>query len=236
MNNEQIITNLSGKEIAVLKAVDELGDCTVSEIAKKSGLKRTTVYNFIENLVDGGFLRSQEINGVRHYFSAEQTFNLLESEAKGVASKFHSLTLLTTKDSIKRQIRETLHAKNTPVDWILGSAESLDFLGKKFIESYMAQALKNGVELRTLCSPSNISNHIFSSNKESNNNSRSLRVANSNLPFKTTVTIHDDTLTFISPEHDGVGYIIRDISMAESFRFIFNNLWETGKDIGEEQH
>ena len=236
MSNENIITNLSGKEVAALKAVDELGDCTVSEIAKKSGLKRTTVYNFIDDLVDSGFLRSQEINGVRHYFSAEETFNLIESEAHGLAGKYQNMTLLTSKQAIKRQIKNTLLSKNRQVDWMVGSPESTDYLGKRFIESYIAEAIKKEIEIRTLRSPLTIPDHRFGSDEAIKNHGRNLRVANSNLLFKTTITIYDDTLTFISPDHDGVGYVIRDQAMAESFRFIFNGLWKYSKLVGEEKY
>jgi len=47
---------LNEKEINVYLACLELGTASVAEIAKKSGVKRTSIYNFLEDLKNKGLI------------------------------------------------------------------------------------------------------------------------------------------------------------------------------------
>src|SRR3989344_921517 len=47
---------LNEKQAKVYLACLELGSASVGEIAEKSGVKRTSIYNFLEDLINKGFL------------------------------------------------------------------------------------------------------------------------------------------------------------------------------------
>src|SRR3989344_9528175 len=46
----------SSSEIQVYLAALELGEATMQDLARKSGVKRTSIYNFIEKLKNDGFI------------------------------------------------------------------------------------------------------------------------------------------------------------------------------------
>ena len=68
---------LTDKESAVYLALLESGRSTVKPIADTAGVKRTSVYNFIDRLVEIGVVNKSVIRG-RRYFEAIEPEGLLE--------------------------------------------------------------------------------------------------------------------------------------------------------------
>lgn len=66
---------LNETEAKIYLAALELGQTSVSRIARKSGIKRTTVYLSLENLIHKG-LMSQIVKDGKKYFFAEDPRNL----------------------------------------------------------------------------------------------------------------------------------------------------------------
>ena len=58
---------LSEKEAKTYLAILEMGSSTIKPISLRSGIKRTSIYNFIDNLVELGLITQSEKNGRMHY-------------------------------------------------------------------------------------------------------------------------------------------------------------------------
>lgn len=71
-------SGLNEKEAKVYVAVLELGEATIAKITKKSGIKRSTVYDTLENLKKSGLI-SQTNKGKRPIFLAENPEKLVSS-------------------------------------------------------------------------------------------------------------------------------------------------------------
>ena len=69
MEKEQILNNLglSEKEAKTYLAILELGSSTIKPIADKAGIKRTSIYNFIDRLVELGLISQTAIRNRTHY-------------------------------------------------------------------------------------------------------------------------------------------------------------------------
>jgi sugar-specific transcriptional regulator TrmB len=81
---------LEEKEAAVYAAILELGEATIAKISQKSGIKRSTVYDALDNLKKKGLI-SQTIRGKRPIFLAENPKKLID-----------------VLDEKKRQLEETM--------------------------------------------------------------------------------------------------------------------------------
>lgn len=231
---DNVITNLTNKELAVIKAVDELGFGSVIQIAKKAGIKRTTVYNFADKLVDAGLLGVDIVNGSKRYFAPNDTLSVLEVKETGEAKKRDNLIVLVNAQAIKREINKTLNSNHT--DWLVGPPSSANLLGKKYIESYIAKAIKNNLNLRTLLSPQTEPNHKFRREEEAKESGRILWRTHKNLPISATIIIDEKSTIFVSPDKGGVGYKIVDAELAKSIRIMFDGLWKYANSIGEESY
>jgi len=70
---------LNEKEAKTYLAVLELGQSTIKPIALRAGVKRTSIYNFIDRLVELGLIGKVVLNGRTHY-KALSPENLVEIE------------------------------------------------------------------------------------------------------------------------------------------------------------
>lgn len=75
--NLLVNAGLNGQESRAYLALLELGSSTIKPIAEKAGLKRTSIYNFINRLVELGLVTRTVVNGRSHY-AAVSPVRLLE--------------------------------------------------------------------------------------------------------------------------------------------------------------
>lgn len=223
MDENNIITNLTEKEIATLKAVDALGSSPVSQIAKKAGLARTTVYNFIDKLVDTGLIAMNEIDGIRLYYNPNTSLSLLEVGSTGLANKYHSIKLATNKETIRKSLTQTASKKRAEIKLFVNDKVVTETIGKKFFEAFLAKASATSDSVRVIYTSQNNMKSIL--DRSALMKRGNLQLAHSPLSLENIILIFNDSINFISAEQGGISYIINNKSLAASFSLLFNNLW-----------
>ena len=223
MNENNIITNLSDKEIATLKAVDALGSAPVSKIAKKAGLARTTVYNFIDKLADTGLIAMNEVDGIRLYYNPNESLSLLEATRAGLSDKYHSLKLATTKEAIRRSMSQVFRSHSSEIKMFVDTSVASKVLGKRFFNDFLSKAISTSKQFRVIITSQKSAHTAI--DDELNGAYGSFLVARTPLSLDNIVLISDSTLIFISAQSGGLSYTMSDKSMAASFGLLFNNLW-----------
>lgn len=108
MNTENILLNLglSEKEAKTYLAILELGSATIKPISTRAGIKRTSVYNFIDHLVELGLVAQTEINHRMHYKAASPT-KLVEIEKerlKRIEAMLPEFLSVYNDDAVKPKI------------------------------------------------------------------------------------------------------------------------------------
>ncbi|MFA5871817.1 MAG: helix-turn-helix domain-containing protein [Parcubacteria group bacterium] len=76
------------KEAEIYLAVLELGKATVSDISRKAGIKRTTIYEYLEKLLNESLIH-KTVKGKRVYYAAEnpdKLVNILEKRKRKISS------------------------------------------------------------------------------------------------------------------------------------------------------
>src|SRR4051812_17727260 len=94
---------LTEKESRVYLAALELGSGTVIDVAERAGIKRTSVYNFIDHLVGLGIVR-QSVKEGRKRYQAIPPSALLEIQQKRLAAlegRMAELSALTNESAEK---------------------------------------------------------------------------------------------------------------------------------------
>jgi len=88
MDKEALLKNigLDEKEAKTYLAVLELGSSTIKPISVRANIKRTSIYNFIDHLVELGLISKSIINGRTHYkaLSPEKLLELEKLKVKMV--------------------------------------------------------------------------------------------------------------------------------------------------------
>lgn len=88
--------DLNDKEAKVYLAILNIGKCNVTDIAKKAGLKRTSLYEYLESLLKKGLIY-KTIGKKRTYYSPEapaKIINMLDQKKVEIEEKKEKMTLL----------------------------------------------------------------------------------------------------------------------------------------------
>ncbi len=228
---KKIYTNLSAKEIAVYKAIQKIRTGTVSQISEASKVKRTTVYNFIDHLVLAGLISEKIVNNKRTYSILNQE-EIKEFPNKNL--KFGNFLCFVGKRNLKEAILLTLDQNpSRKVDWIIDSKTSTELLGNRFFENYIEESISKKIMIRVLRSPVSKGYHKYHSQEAIIRTGRIVRLGQKTLPFHGTMAVFGECVLMISDQYGGIGYLISDRVIAETYKSIFNGLWKYSKILGE---
>lgn len=227
---KKIILNLTAKELAVYQAIIKHGRLSVSEISKYTGLKRTTIYNFIDNLFKKGLISRVIENGRKIYFPfGEKSAEIVNLEKKEIN---YNLKIFNTSYLIKMAIKKTLNSKNKQIYWIADSKTTTDLFGNLFFEKYIELAKEKNILMKTLRSTTTTAKHKYHSFEAVRKMGRIVRLGQSTARIHSTIIIYDNKVLIITSENNGLAYEISNSELSNSFKNIFNMLWKYSKVIG----
>jgi sugar-specific transcriptional regulator TrmB len=239
----EIIKNggMSEKEAKIYLGALELGEGTVQDISKKSGVVRTSLYYRIEKLVTDGFLIETKRNKKKYYMACppsdvatklrqrvrdfESNIDLLESK-RGSLFKRPRMYFLHGPSGFK----ETWNIifKSDPKEYciITEGLNFLDYVKAKYIVSeIIADKKRLGVRSKQIIVDSTYArNSILPKDKIENRQSRLLPFG-TRLPF--TEIICPKMVVFISPKFNDSIFIIEDGAYVETRKVLFDQIWHT---------
>lgn len=228
---------LSEAQVAVYLAALELGQANVQEISRKSGVKRTSIYNFIDSLKERQFL-SEIKKGKRRLYSAANPASLIQIEKSRLASLEQlvpSLLAINNAESQKPKVtyhegvdgmqeiyNQMLHDKQTIYVW-----EDLDrmfsIMPEGFTTNYPIERTRLKIPVRAINRDSK-----FSREWTAKNNERYMRESRfvSAEEFGTDIEIFGNKVALISLRKDSpFGVLIQDPGLARTLKIIWQEQW-----------
>lgn len=240
---QQILTQnlgLSEKEAATYTAILELGDSTVLPIAKKAGVKRTSVYHIINHLVEIGLVDMALVRNRKHFKARSPQY--LESlqeqrlqEIKEAIPEFMSLyNTSVTKPKISyfegpeqvRQIMlEELHHKTIRSIWPM--REVVEMIGgEQFMAKLAAGVKERGSRVKVIRFPHQEVQYTGWQNTP-RETWREIRYAKPGTIFPIAIQIYDENMVaFISSKNEGFGIMIESLELTQAMTFMFEMFWE----------
>lgn len=221
----------------VYRAFLSLADAPVSKIAKEAGLKRTSAYHILENLVSMGIASSYASRGTRRYFAesprkiksffeqkmilAERLLPLLQEDIDEDRRKT-IVRIFEGREGIKSISEESLESKEKIV-WSLGSSKRfLEFVGGK--HGYGERRRKKGIFVRAL--------RLEGDEKGTNPKLHDIRFLPKEFDFPGFIIIFDKKVGVILFEGDGIGFIVESEKFSRMAKSIFKALWKIGQETG----
>lgn len=168
MNNNSITKKLidfglNKKEVDVYLSALELGETNIQRISKKSGVKRTTVYDVISSLKEKGLI-SETTKNKRTVYYAEDPRTLEKSmeekmeKLKNIMPELLSITNLIDKkpkikyfeglEGIKNIYKDTLNYPNQELLAWTPEEAATDFDEAFFDDYYLPQRIKKNIWVR----------------------------------------------------------------------------------------
>lgn len=244
-------SGLKDKEAVIYDILLESGTLPVSEIIKKSKLKRGIVYKTLYDLQDKGLV-SQKIIKKRLHFSAEHPYKLSEIiEEQLKEARNHQLTLQTYLpqlisifkigdnkpgvkiyegiNGIKEVYNDTL--KEGKEIWaILQTSEVEPKIYEWLTHTYSKKRADMGIWAKVIAAEDLKTKYYVSKNKTEKRETRI--VPKKKFPIGIEVDIYGNKVAFINfhKNSDLVGIIIQNDLIANTMRAMFTLAWERAGD------
>ena len=233
---------LSENEAKIYLAVLELGQTSVSRIARKSGIKRTTVYLSLENLMQKGLVSTIKKEGKAHYYGEDpRNLERIMTERKEKISKLipellafsnmidkkPEIRYFEGEEGIKEVLMDALNFAKTEICMVYSESYIADFDEKYFSEFYAPERLKRKIIARTLVPDNEQMHELAKSNEQS---LRQMKFLTPNL-LKVNIEIMlygENKMSIVSFE-EKFALIIESPAIHKSFQSIFETMWLTAK-------
>ncbi|AKM82216.1 TPA: hypothetical protein DD449_03870 [Candidatus Berkelbacteria bacterium] len=241
-NNQKFIKQLEKfglkpQEAVIYLACLKLGEATVGQIAKESGIQRTFVYDVVEDLVKMGFFSLVEDISVKKYsgvsieqFKRIQTEKLREfeeimPELRALESSGQSPKVQFFKgvEGIKLALEDTLNQESGSEIVAYATAEGLYSEEPEFVIEYLSKRVAKGITARNIAPDAPINREYASHNREHLRKTR--LVPADKFPFTNEIDIYGNKVAIMSLQGELLAVIIESESIAKTQRAIFELAW-----------
>jgi len=230
--------NLTVAQSAVYLAALELGQASMQDLARKSGVKRTTIYKFIGELKDRGLIIETK-RKTRSLYAAVPPEQLVEIEKARLAelnnllpqlNAIHNAALHKPRvlfyegvEVVREMYKDSLRERQPIVAWS-------DFLGTKTamgemleLEGYPAERARRNIELKWIIPDSSEAREFTKRDFGLLRETKFLPEAK----FKMDINIYGNKVALVNarPEHP-FAVLIEDKDVADTLREAWQQLWD----------
>lgn len=231
---------LSDKESRVYLAVLELGSASVGSIAERSGIKRTSVYNFIDRLVELGII-SQSLSNAGKVYNAVSPSSLVELQEKRlrlVKERLGELAALTNLAGDKPRIQYFEGTKqmqqlsryelacNKELLGIWNRKRVIEQLGgKEVLEELDRERRKKGIYIRVIVVEEE--DIMFKGGDNEPGDMREIRYAPKGMSFPAGISVYDNgKVAFYTSKDEAIGILIESKELEATMRQLFEAFWQ----------
>lgn len=239
---------LTQKQAKVYLALLELGKAKAPEIARRAGIKRTTAYGILDELLELGFL-SYSNEGKAKVFKPQDPSALAElleerkSRVEQIIPELENLYSVNNvrprlqffegKEGIKRIFEDALSCQSKKIYQFVRVKEWLEFLGKEYTLKYMEKRVKKRISAFDI-HPKSDDMYDENFGKESERWKRKVRYLPPSIFSVSMIMIYDDKVAMVSTKKENFGFIIESKEFSNALRSQFELLWQLGSKDPEE--
>jgi len=228
---------LENKQAKIYLACLELGEATIIGISRKTNIKRTTVYENVDEMINAGYLTAT-VKGKRKIFIAidprelkdliKRKEEMLEQimpqlmAINNVSEDKPKMWFFQGKEGIFNAYHDILNYPNTEVvGW--ASGEILRMFDWKEAEKYVAKRQRKKI-IQTLIMPDDKNSSQFIS-QDQHHLRRTKVVSAEEYPFKIEINVYANRVSLFSVK-DKMAVIMESEPIASAMRMIFKMCWK----------
>lgn len=235
---------LEEKEAKVYLAALELGPTNIQNLTKKSGVKRSTLYEIIEKLKEQNLL-TESVKGKRKIFIAAEPDNLKrnikikEQLLNDILPELKSLnnigfvkpkiTFYEGREGFQKIYLDSLETKEKLICAIAPSKLIVDIVGEDFSNKYVEERAKRKIQTKLIHITSNMAKYKYLDPKSFPKTLRSVRFTPAELIFNNAIVIYGNSVAIMSNKKEGFGFVVESADYAHSMRVFYDLLWNISK-------
>lgn len=233
---------LDDDEVAVYVATLELGPSLVTKVAKRSGVKRTTVYLVAKSLMAKGLLGQYKTHQGIHLTaqSPERLLAKMDEQRQEVAEILPQLKALAKKESHQPQVKyfegkegyfsvaeDSLQKHSSEILWLGNPQEIYNIISEKWdAEYYIPTRLARKIKMRALLYADEWSKKLQANDADS---LRQTKFLSPDFPAYSTQLIYQNKVAFYSSTKELICVLIESEDLAKLERAKFEMLWQSAK-------
>jgi len=227
--------NLSPDEAAVYLAALELGQTSIQGLAKKSRVKRTTIYHFLPGLIERGLIQETR-KKKRNMYSAIHPKQLvaleqvrlkeleqLTPELLAVYNKSQTkprVTYYETTEGVKEALTDLIRVGKPMVGWADFSFRQS--ILRDFFNTFAAERARHNITYKAITRDTPEARDWA---KKNTGHLREMKFITSE-PFNTETLVYGDHLMFLSYQKNAFAVVIEDANVATTLRIAWQQLWD----------
>lgn len=235
---------LSQKKADIYLALLELGEALVIDLSKKTGIKRTTIYNLLPELASEGLIKVAIKNKRRIFFVEDprnikisledklKSFENILPELKAIHNIFPSKPKITFYEGfggMRELYQDTLNtlASGDTILSYTGLSNYHKLVPKEFTEWYVGERVKRKIRVKIISPASKTSNEWKDASiKEL----REIKlVDNPDFKFNADTEIYGNKIALLSYGENFMGVIIESKEINQMQRMAFELMWNALK-------
>lgn len=243
LNHDLERIGLGPKEVQVYLALLDMGEANIQQIVEKSGVKRTTVYDVLEDLKDRHLIHETRLKK-RTYYVAEDPRKLEENltERRDLARKIMPNLMAMSRhlhrkprmryyedaDGIKEVYKDTLKYPDQEIlAWI--PEESVTKFDRSFHEDfYVPERVKKNISMRAIAPDHPVIREFQAKDKES---MRRIQFVNGKeYPFDVEISLYGKNLVAIMSFEEEMAMIVESPKIYATLKSIFEMQWLPDED------
>lgn len=246
LRDKLIELGLTDKETMVYLGALELGTSTVQQIAKQAKVNRATTYTIIDSLMKVGLMSSYK-EGKKYYFYAEHPEKILNKlikkrqtqlreKEKNIRTVLPNLKALESKrlheqpvlrfyqgkKGIKSLAKELFHGDDEVYRLIYPREKLHNVFDQDFLKKLSKERLTKDIKSKSICITNNTDLKIKKGQR--------IMLSPDELDISCDIGIYNTHLRIVSLEPPLNGIIISDPHIVETFKTIFDMLWDKLKE------
>lgn len=252
MNQQQILgilqqIGLPEQQAKFYLAMLKIGPATISPIATEAGIKRTSAYNFVDELVRHGIV-SVNVKNNRHYYQAEhpqKLLRLLNHQRQMLSGIMPDLEAVfaeraNTPDTkmyygisgLREALLSALACESKKIQFIIDLPSAVDTLGVAFWEEYIEQLSERKIiahSLRHQEEKQKIPQYKYLKKKQYQHMTVVPRYLPPGVRIPNTIAIYDNTVVTASPPQEDWTMVVQSRSFSVTMRTMHQFLWEMSR-------
>lgn len=245
--NELIASGLSEKQAKIYIACVELGSTSVPEIARRAGIKRTTAYGVLDELVSMGLV-NQSFKKKKKLFVAQepqQIISLLKDRQRKIEEILPELSSLYANHSIRPKIiffegrdglrkiyDDMLGCHSKEVRQIVRAKDHALVVGEEFVKKYISERVARGITAYVL-HPKSGDVYTSDRGRENVKLKRFVRYLPPSAFYAAMIMIYDHKVAMVSTKKENFGFIIESREFANTLTAYFDLMWGLGSKTPE---
>ena len=233
---------LKDKKADVYLAALELGSATVIEISKKAGIKRTTCYDILMDLIKMGLV-SETSKGKKRLFIGEDPEKILgdlENKEKLLSGILPQLKAVYNIKGVKPKIRfyegkeglREVYADTLKYSGEIAAFASEDVvraLGREWADDYLKKRVKKNIRVRVILPKTEYVFKIIGEDRELLRTSK--LIDPQKYPFSIEINIYGHKKVALMSSREEMGIIIEGDEVYKTMKLIFELLWDNLPEV-----